>query len=378
VSAAPSRPDDGPIRSGDPVPGERTRRRGGPLARALRRLLLLALVVVLGLLSPVAYVELLCRPGETPAVTAQPILPPEHRRPESNTLLTYPEWHIVRAYEDYAAVIRRGAPHDYAYLPAIGQYWGSLCALTRASGPMGGPSPDYRTMTHVIGVSFTAELLLKAAYEETLGRLAVWLRGPRHSPLDKVSARQATDYAAFLGQTPWYRWDFGGARRELEAAMTDSLRDRERDFALSTEYGLKAAYARLIADAVAATGGDELTVRSVVAGLSPGELGRIVGVAVIGERVQGVEIETPRYAAFTALARRLAAEGADFVEIAGNDEILVTDLAEGPTEWPGSTLLDTLPRQGNPGVRTLRLLPVDRLADLLRDPAIAVEHVHDY
>jgi hypothetical protein len=91
-----------------------------------------------------------------------------------------------------------------------------------------------------------------------------------------------------------------------------------------------------------------------------------------------VEIETPRYAAFTALARRLAAEGADFVEIAGNDEILVTDLAEEPTEWPGSTLLDTLPRQGNPGVRTLRLLPVDRLADLLRDPAIAVEHVHDY
>jgi hypothetical protein len=319
----------------------------------------------------------MCRPGEQPTAAVEPILPPEHRRPESNTLLTYPEWHIVHAYADYAAVIRRGAPHDYAFVPAVGQYWTSLCALTRASGPMGGPSDDYRLMTHVIGVSFTAELMLKAAYEETLGRLFVWLRGPRHAALDKLSAQQAAAYAAFLRQTPWYRWDFSRDARALGAGATATLRDRERAVALGLEYRAKALYARAIAQGVAATGADELTLRSVVRGLSPEALAGLEGVAVIAERPEGVEIETPRYAAFTALAREVAAAGGDFVEIAGNDQILVTSLAPGPRGGDLS-VLSVLPRQGNPGMRELRLVRVDALAGLLRDPGVEVEHVHDY
>jgi len=45
---------------------------------------------------------------------------------------------------------------------------------------------------------------------------------------------------------------------------------------------------------------------------------------------------------------------------------------------PGSVLLGVLPRQGHGGVRELRLLRVEALAGLLRDPAVAVEHIHDY
>ena len=109
------------------------------LGRLLGRVALLLLVLVGGLLSPVAYVELACR-GEPVAQGTAPILPPEHRRPESNTLLTYPEWHIVHAYDDYAAVIRAGNPHDFRFLSAIGGFWSSLCSLTELSAAMGGPS----------------------------------------------------------------------------------------------------------------------------------------------------------------------------------------------------------------------------------------------
>ena len=345
------------------------------LGRLLRRLFVAVLLVALGLLSPVAYVELACQ-GEPVAATTQPILPPEHRRPESNTLLTYPEWHIVHAYEDYAEVIRTGDPHDFRYLAAIGGFWSSLCSLTRTSASLGGPSEDYRTMVHVIGVSFTAELLLKAAYEETLGRIATWVRGEERAPLDDLSARQAANYAGFLRQVPWYRWDFSRDAAALEAARTGAFRDRERAVALGLEYRAKAAYAQAIGAAAAATGGDELSMRSVVAGLPAGELARIEGVTVIGERPEGVEIETPRYRAFTGIARALAARGAEFVEVAGNDDILVTSIAEAPKDDP--TLLAVLPRQGNPGLRELRLLRVEALADLLRDPSVAVEHIHDY
>jgi hypothetical protein len=342
----------------------------------IRRLLWTAVLLVVALLAPVAYVELACR-GEPVTAATEPLLPPEHRRPESNTLLTYPEWHIVHAYDDYAEVIRTGDPHDYDYLRAVAGYWSSLCSLNRMAAQHGGPSPDYRTMVHVIGVSFTAELLLKAAYEETVGRLATWVRGPERSRLDDLSARQAAGYANFLQQVPWYRWDFEGDRQALEATATDSLRDRERALALGLEYRAKAAYARAIAGAVAATGGDRLTMRSVVAGLEPEALGAIADVTVIGDRAGGVEIETPRYRAFTKVARAIAKAGGRFLEIAGNDDILVTALSETPT--PGDlSVLAALPRQGYGDVRELRFLRVDRLAELLRDGRVVVEHIHDY
>jgi hypothetical protein len=116
--------------------GQTGRRRGfgAWLGRLLRRLLLLALLLVLGLLSPVAYVELLCRPEGTAETGAVPILPPEHHRAESNTLLTYPEWHIVHAYEDYAAVIRRGARTTTPSSPR----WGSTGPrFARSPAPRG-------------------------------------------------------------------------------------------------------------------------------------------------------------------------------------------------------------------------------------------------
>ncbi|EYD73902.1 hypothetical protein Rumeso_04499 [Rubellimicrobium mesophilum DSM 19309] len=346
------------------------------LLRWAGRLLLALLLVAIALLSPVAYVELACR-GTPVADGYEPILPPEHRRPESATLLTYPEWHIVHAYEDYAEVIRTGDPQDFGYLSAIGGFWSSYCALSRATAAHGGADRDYRTMVDVIGVSFTAELLLKAGYEETLGRIATWVRGEGRTPLDGLSARQAADYAAFLQQVPWYRWDFLRSATELDDAATAAFRDRERDLALGLEYRAKAAYAQAIAAAVAATGNDELTMRSIVAGLSPEDLGRIEGVTVIGERPEGIEIETPRYAAFTEVARTLATQGADFVEIAGNDDILVTSIAASPPP-DGPTVIAALPRQGSPGVRLLRLVEVTDLAQVLRDDGPIVEHIHDY
>ena len=346
------------------------------LLKGLRWLLLGPVLIVVGLLSPVAYVEIACR-GTPIAETYEPLLPPEHRRPESATLLTYPEWHIVHAYEDYAEVVRTGDPQDFHTLSSIRGFWSSFCSLSRTAAAHGGADRDYRTMVDVIGVSFTAELLLKAAYEETLGRLATWVRGEARSPLDELSAGQAADYATFLQQVPWYRWDFRDAGAELDAAATGAFRDRERDLALGLEYRAKASYAQVIADVVAATGGDELTMRSILTGLSAEDLRQVEGVKVIAERPEGLEVETPRYRAFTVLAKILAGRGVNFIEIAGNDDILVTTIAvNGPTEGP--MVLATLRRQGNPGLRELRLVKVAGLADLLRDEGTAVEHIHDY
>ena len=68
---------------------------------------------------------------------------------------------------------------------------------------MGEITTDTKLTIYTIGVSFTAELLAKAAYEETLGRIATLIRGAARAPLDDVSAGQARDYAAVRQQVPW-------------------------------------------------------------------------------------------------------------------------------------------------------------------------------
>jgi hypothetical protein len=341
------------------------------LFRLIKRLVALVVVLVLGLLSPVAYIETMCRPQDA-LVAHTPLVGNDWQRAEGRTLLTYPEWHIVHAYADYAEVIRTGAPHDYGFLSAIGGFWSSTCALSQASGPHGGFPWETKQMVYTIGVSFTAELLAKAAYEETIGR---FFSGTR-AALDDLSARQAADYAVFLQQTPWYKWDFTRDAAELDAAATSALRDRERRLALGMEYRAKAAYAKVIEAAVAAVGADQLRLRAVVTGLAETDLAALPEVQVIETLAEGVVIEAPRYRAFTRLAEQIAAAGGEFVEIAGNDDILFTVVTDSAS---AEDALHSFARQGNSGFRHLVLVPVSGLASALRGlPDGALEHIHDY
>ncbi|MGJ8627998.1 MAG: hypothetical protein ACSHXB_13650 [Sulfitobacter sp.] len=343
---------------------------------ALRLLLVIGITIV-ALLLPVAWVEVACR-GDGAEGTYASLLPPEYHRAEARTLLTYPEWHIVHAYDDYAKVISTGDPHDFGYFRAIRTYWSSLCALKKQAASHGGVDGQTKQLVYVIGVSFTAELALKAAYEETVGRVFTMLRGPVHAPLDDLSARQAADYAAFLQQVPWYKWDFDGDVAALDAATTDALRDRERRTALGAEYGAKSAYAGVIAAAVAATGTDELTLRMIVTGPDLGALSNMDEVTVIGQIDSGTEIETIRYRALTRLLADMAGRGVDIVEMAGNDDIMLTVISDHATM---EDAIFSFARQGYGDYRHLLMAKLPDLMDLLRAIAAGpaqLEHVHDY
>ena len=156
-------------------------------------------------------------------------------------------------------------------------------------------------MVYVIGVSFTAELIAKAAYEETIGRLFTWFGG--RSTSDNASAQMARDYADFLHQVPWYKYDFPSDIAELKAIAPQTLRDRERQIALGLEFGTKTQYAKAIAQAVEAAGQAKLTIRTIVHDLTVEELRSIKGITVIRATPKGTEIDTPRYATFTNILK---------------------------------------------------------------------------
>jgi hypothetical protein len=360
------------------------RLRRARLRRLLKWAFVSLFVAALLLLSPVAYVELRCRDA-APDTARQPLITdPAFQRREANTYLTYPEWHIVFAYDGLAQVLKTGDEHAFGYLDSIGRFWSSTCALTRVAGRHGGADWDTRSMIHTIGVSFTVEMLAKGAYEETIGRVTAWLRGPRKTAQDVAIAGIASDYSAFLRQTPWYEYPFARKARELWAPPAGlSLRGWERRLGIGLEFETKVLYARVIAGAVAATGEAPLAIRSVVAGLDAKALAAIDGVRVIGPRGDGLEIETPRYDRFTRILVEIARQGGAIREIAGNDEIMVSvtvpDGASPPLRY--GTIIDRLTRDGFAGDR---LLVNVRMADLsaflnaypLGDPGL--EHVFDF
>lgn len=345
----------------------------------MRCLVLWLVVAVLAataaLAAPVIWIEARCLPGVPPGAGTVT----EDSRPLSRTLTTYPEWHIVHAYDDFAAVTANAPPHAYDFTRAVAGYWSSLCTLARATADMGGIDGPTRQMLYVIGVSFTTELAARAAYEETLGRLFATIQGSELSAADRLLARQAADYATFLQQVPWYRWDFDAARAELAALPAATLRDRERQVALGLEYRAKAAYARVIAAAVAATGQDVLRLTMEVSGLPPETLAALPDVRVIGPGTAPgtLRINTPRYRALTQLLQAMAVQGATFATIAGNDRIMFTALSPGQ---PRGALI-AMQRQGRADWRGLYLVPVADLAARLRDlPAegLTLEQIYDY
>jgi hypothetical protein len=353
------------------------------LWRVLKWPLVAGTIVLVLLCLPVAYVELACR-GDATAQAGSPLITdPQFHRREANTYLTYPEWHIVYAYDDLAKTLIASDEYAFPYFSSIAGFWSSTCALMRTADGHGGADWGTRSMIHTIGVSFTLEMAIKATYEETIGRATAWWRGGVKTPQDKVITAMAANYAAFLRQTPWYEYPFTREAAALWAAPTDGfVRGWERTLGIGAEFLAKAAYAKVLGAAAAAAPA-QLEIRSIVSGLDRTALATIPDVTVIAERDGRVEIETPRYAQFTRILVEVARRGGTVLDIAGNDDIMVSlTVPEGASpSLAGGTVLLRMGRSGVPGERLLVNVKVTDLATLINahplgDPGL--EHIFDY
>jgi hypothetical protein len=352
-----------------------------------------SIVFAIGLLVavPVGVTEFVCRPGASTA--SEPAVPPiiieaAHRRPLVNTYLTYPEWYIVHAYEDFAGVLAKRDEHKFRYLRSIAGFWTSLCSLKRVAAAHGGAPLDTNVMLYVIGFSFTGEMAIKGAWEETIGRLFVWWRGPAKTAEDLFAAATAGDYSAFLRQTPWYAYPFfRRARQVWSPALVGAPsfpRKWERRLAVSLEFGGKGLYAIPIGW-LAGVAPAELRIRSVVKGFQPADAQIAPGIVVVGPAPDGATIlETPRYRSFTDIAKALANRNGDFVEIAGNRRVLITVVAPEQTDLGVRDIgvLFSLPIQSRPGYRRTGIdINVKDLAEVIRRLDAAgqpLEHIYDY
>ena len=188
------------------------------MRRLVKILATLTIVLLFLLALPVLIVETACRGTSVAQNRPSYITAPSDHRPEARTYLTYPEWHIVYAYEGYAEALKNGNPQDFPYAKSVFGFWSSLCALTKEADTLGKAGFNAKSTIYTIGVSFTLEMAAKALYEETIGRIASWA-GP--SPQDETEAEMAAEYAEFLQQIPWYKFDFDAWVEKLRQAPTD-------------------------------------------------------------------------------------------------------------------------------------------------------------
>jgi hypothetical protein len=366
------------------------------MLRCLRRIFAaVAILVVLAVLVPLAYIEGGCRPTTDIAASSPPgqalpaINEAGYRRKEENTFFTFPEWYIVYSFEDFGRFLDQSSESHFNYLAHILGFWRSFCTINRAVPATGESLFDVKSMIYVIGVSYSAEYAIKGFYENTIGRIAEWIRGPARTPQDDYARAVLQDYAAFLYTIPWYKYPFGEKLHGLMAisAPTPSrFRTSERDFALGAEYGIKIGYAWLIQKALDASSDDEpRDIMFVVATLPQQILAkepRITPIRALTPQWQLVK--TPRYKDLTEIVQGLLDRGYGLAEIAGNHEILITVIA------PNTAALDvkdtmelfSLDLDAKPGFRRAGLRArIERLVDISRDlkaKGASIEHFYDY
>jgi hypothetical protein len=374
------------------------------LLRLLKRLfktLLIILVVVLAIpLLGLAYGFLTTSSiDQTPLAGIEQGAPPQaladqvrteipgYQRPEESTYLTYPEWSIVYAAREYAGFVRNDRESGFPYWSTIGRFWQDYAMVIRATSDKPFNFANHQ-MLAVIGTSHTIEHLIQWAYENTIGRITEATSG-RRIAVDVYQARIATEYAAFLDQVPWYQFPYAEKRAGLmavgNAANEDQLRTSERKIAFGLAYTIKQAYADLIKSALSATADPAFLdihvwakgpVAEAIAGEPDTKLEKDFG-------ADGAVFVTKRYQVFTDMIPRLIDKGVSFVEIGGNDEILVTVLSNGEVEIPAgarelfSYQLPAEPSRRRTGL-TVAVRSLHAVLPTLAEDGAKLEHDYDY
>jgi hypothetical protein len=368
------------------------------LRGVLKILFAIVLIVAVPSIVAVGAIEIACRPEAASSAVPESklgITDANYHRDLANTYFTFPEWYIVYSFEDFGRFLDTKSESAFPYLSQIEGFWRGFCAANLIAGGFPGSVAQTKFNLYVIGISFSFEYAVKGLYENTIGRLTEWLRGPTPTIEDGYARAELQDYGHFLHEVPWYRYPFGDALIGLWSAAplvgASPARNIERHLSLSAEYGVKQGYAALITLGLAATSDPApLRIMFVVRGDARAMLAREPNVRLVRTLGDGLTLlEAPRYERFTQLLLRLtedrlAADRVEIVEIAGNQRILVSVIApeSASPAIPGAAKLFSLPIDAKPGFRRVGydadVTLLTSIVSAFREAGIEVEHFYDY
>ncbi len=268
---------------------------------------------------------------------AAPDIGEKNRRPVEDSYFSYPEWYIVWSYEERAQYLPKNLPSGFPYFASIGQYWKSYCFICGLTQSRHQFNFGNHLSSFVLGGSFALEYSIRGAYEQTIGRLSEWTSSHELVEEDAYAARVAREYADFVYIRPFYEFHFAHALKQLWKETPfwgkHPIRKWERKFILSVDYGLESIYAWILEKASHLTYGVESDETYTWIENAPGtlfqEFPRVKNVKQVGP--QSFVVSIPRYQEFTDRTIELTKRDVHFVQIAGDDEIMLTIVA--PKSW---------------------------------------------
>lgn len=365
----------------------------------MRRLRILTLIAVL--LAIVTFTVKNRKPATIPAdkglvvdkswltSNTSTLTPGKDLRPADQTFLTYPEWFLVFSPAEQAIYFDNHTSTTFPYITHIRQMWGGYGVVydqIKNNFPF---NTSYHVMIMVIAGSTTVEYGIKSVYETIIGRVTDTGPGKEMTAEDKFNAVYERSYVDFIEALPWYEYNFN---HQLKMLWSDTpffgphmLRKLERRYYLTTELLVKSAYGWLIGLGTRSAYETASLKTAVIIDKLPEEIIPGDSVEVVKTLPNGNMLTNlPRYAAFNIAADKLANNGADFKEIAGNTgAIMLTILAEKPvTANPIYKVIFTQPSVIKEGVNRIAIVTtVGKLSDVLRTlkrKDIWVEHIYDY
>lgn len=314
----------------------------------------------------------------------------DYSRPEEDTFLTYPEWYIVWSYQEKADFQEKHLPSGFPFFGSIGQYWSGYCCaygLVRGRYPF---NAGDHLMLIVIGTSFSLEYAIRGVYENTIGRLTEWLSSNQPVDEDLYAYRVAREYADFVHIRPFYEFSFWqrlkGLWRQTALWGNHPVRRWERKAFLSLDYGIESFYTWIIQKATHAVYGIEGSDTYAWIEHAPNSIfadnRKVRFVTAAGP--ESFVVIIPRYQEFTTVVSQLARRDVHFVEIAGNEHVLLTALV--PRAWKyelagGELVFSTDVLTQRDLQRIAVHSPVGSLHMVLNDLAshgMRLEHIYDF
>ena len=313
-----------------------------------------------------------------------------YKKGEEQTFLTLPEWYLVFNPIEYADFLERdNNPSDFPFFGSIDEYWTLYDRIDVVTNGLYPRNSEYQMMLWIIGVSTTAEFVAKGAYEGTIGRFTRWTAS-EETPEDLLMRQAHRAYAVLLDTEPWYKFQFSSYAGRIWSDTPffgkNFIRKLERKLLFSFEFGFKAFYAKLIAYGAQATteASDGLVTMHVVADVDtlPAIDSRIRVLRDFGDG--DLIVTLPRWGGFTDIMPKLAAAGVEFVEISGNDEILITTIEDQDLELTPDKarfLFNSMvisPSGKKRSVYVVRIEDVKEALNSLERNRIELEHVFDF
>lgn len=307
-------------------------------------------------------------PVEWLSMNKSTLTPKADLRPADQTFLTFPEWFLVFSPDEQAQYFKGHTATAFPFMAHTTQIWNSYKIVNDQIKDNFPTNTGYHFMIWVIGSSATIEYSIKAWYETLIGRIT-----DTHTPVtseDRFNADFTQSYVDFIRDRPWYEYDFKSRLSALwtNVPLTGSnyFRKIERRYILTSELLVKYVYGKLIGLGTKQVYEEALPTTAVI--MDNGSL-----------------LHLPRYDKFMPAAMKLAKEGNNFKEIAGNNSaILLTVLvpSERMPEFENTVTLFYQPVVSNPVMTRMAIVtPVSHLSQLLLQfdkKDIQVEHIFDY